>query len=168
MKPADRQKMCSNCEGRIPFDAAVCPYCHINQAEKLLNDSLSQPPTFKQASSQDALASLYPPPYSSQRGASLPKEELVRKSEGFKEAVPAAKAASVAMSSEEEEDIKSGFWPLFTMSLGSIMGTIGLLQFFFSENGVLRLEWSAEYWFIYCLAAIPLIYFGLRKLKDLK
>ena len=66
------------------------------------------------------------------------------------------------------EAAQSSFWPIFMLSIGANLLVIGLLQLFFSDNGILRLEWNSSRWYIYCLAALPLCYFGLQKAKELK
>jgi hypothetical protein len=58
---------------------------------------------------------------------------------------------------------KSSFWPLLLLSVGANLLVLGLLQFFFSDNGQLMLQWDSSYWFIYCLAALPLFYVGFKK-----
>ena len=62
---------------------------------------------------------------------------------------------------------KSGFWPLLLLSIGANLLVIGLLQLFFSDGGLLTLEWDSSYWFVYCLGALPLCYFGYKKAKNL-
>ena len=63
---------------------------------------------------------------------------------------------------------KNSFWPILLLSIGTNLLTLGLLQLFFSDNGFLRLEWDSSYWFVYCLAALPLFFFGFKKANVLK
>ncbi len=174
MKPTDRQKMCSNCDGRIAFEAAVCPYCGAEQAES--SDS-AQMQLFKHQSLQESLTSLYSPPYS-QRSTTYGTEEsepVKKKTETFKEVKTVTSglgATTMQMNTAEAEssEVKSQnpLMPILLLSVGSNLCLLGLLQFFFSESGFLKLEWDASYWFIYCLIALPMLYFGIKKAGNFK
>ena len=127
MKPIDRQKMCPNCDGRIPFDAPQCPYCFTPTPVEPKSDSFS---------------ALYTPP-------SKPVAESV--------AAPAEKT---------ENPETSAFLPLLMLTLAGNLLTVGLLQFFFSDHGVVRLEMNGSYWFLMVLVSIPLFYYGFKKVSS--
>lgn len=174
MKPADKQKMCSNCDGRISHEAIVCPYCGTEQADTSSTNAF-QAPLFKNQSLQDSLTSLYTPPYSQKAPAYAVEEPVKKKAEPFREArtekksfvTPQPQAASfnTPETTEESPVSKNSLIPILMLSLGGNLFLLGLLQFFFSSSGLLRLEWDASYWFIYCLLSLPLAYFGIKKLK---
>ncbi len=71
---------------------------------------------------------------------------------------------------EEQQfaDDKTSFWPILFLSIGANLLMLGLLQLFFSDQGFLRLEWDSSYWFVYCLAALPLVFLGYKKATQLK
>ncbi len=180
MKPADKQKMCSNCDGRIPYDAQTCPYCAAEQADVEESNSF-QAPLFKNQTLQESLASLYTPPYGG-RGPAAPEAEEKpapkKKKEAFKEVSQEKKSytqpasfggTSIPMNTmeEEEETGKSPLMPILALSVGANLLTLGLLQLLFSDGGFLRLEWNASYWFIYTLLSLPLFYFGYKKATKL-
>ncbi len=73
-------------------------------------------------------------------------------------------------SEESNEPVQgqNALMPILFLSIGSNLCLLGLLQFFFSEGGFLKLEWDASYWFVYCLIALPLIYFGIKKAGNFK
>ncbi len=143
MKPVERQKMCPNCDGRIPQEATQCPYCFA----QLHNDPYSKGAA---PSSTDPLSALYPPPYSA-------------------EAKPSSKSSALPDSSTATPASESvPFWSILMLALGSNLLTLGILQFFFSDHGVLRLEINASYWFLMVLVAAPLIFFGLKSLSSKK
>lgn len=146
MKPADRQKICPNCDGRIAYDAAQCTYCFA----ALPSDSSSSK-LFSSSPSQDNLSALYTPPYSTK--AEEPK--LTSK------AAPIYAEKDTAIAETETSNTKS-FLPLLFLSLGGNLFTLGILQFFFSDHGVLRLEINGSYWFLMLLVSLPLIYLGLK------
>lgn len=149
MKPADRQKMCPNCDGRIPYEATQCPYCF---ATMQLDAAKNQ--TF-----QDSLTSLYSPPYSSKAGTLFSNEE---KQSSSKEPLAAA-----AVEKEEGEENKS-FWPILFLSLAGNLFVLGVLQFFFSEEGMVKLEINGSYWFLFILLSLPFFFFGWKKLNPLE
>nr|NGX47902.1 hypothetical protein [Chlamydiota bacterium] len=66
MKSMDQEKMCISCDGRIPFDAEVCPYCASKQSGAGMQNSF-QAPIFQNQSLEDSLTSLYTPPYQGKR-----------------------------------------------------------------------------------------------------
>jgi len=183
MLPKDRQKMCTNCDGRIPLDAEVCPYCAAD-VKGLLAPAFSVKELHHQTL-QDSLTSVYTPPYakhSNSLSQSSEKKEVFHfnKAEPLKEPMvekrfnpitpplgsPTIPIESAADSNEEQT--KNGFWPLLLLSIGTNLLTLGLLQLFFSDNGFLRLEWDSHYWYVYCLAALPLFFFGFKKANVLK
>ena len=184
MNPKDRQKMCTSCDGRIPYDNAICPYCAseqnsavapVNQVKELHHQSL-----------QDSLTSLYSPPYSGKSaGLMSPQAEKkdipnINKFESLKEPMAEKRfnnsssvlgIPTIPVDASEEHhasEDKSSFWPILLLSIGANLLTLGLIQLFFSDNGFLRLEWNSSYWFAYCLAALPLFFFGFRKANTMK
>jgi hypothetical protein len=171
MKPTDRQKMCSHCDGRVPFEASECPYCGHEFPEE--SKASSQTPLFKNQSLQESLASLYTPPYN-QSKTPLKSPPLQKKPiEMSREPTPihplAAGSTTIAATADNEsnEVAKKSFWSLFALIVGGNLFILGLLQLFFSEEGVLRLEWDGSFWYLYCLISLPLFYFGYKKAKEL-
>lgn len=152
MKPADRQKMCPNCDGRVAYDATQCPYCFATlQVEASAQGSL-----FKNQSFQDSLTNLYTPPYSK-------KAEPEEKKTVAKTSEP--KAIADVMEKEEAHDNK-GFWPILLLSIAGNLFTLGVLQFFFADQGAVKLEVNGSYWFLFILLSLPLFYFGLKQAKE--
>jgi len=156
MKQNDRQKLCSSCEGRIPLDANLCPYCSAEQGSSAY---------LHHKSIQESLTSLYPPPYSAKK-EQKPQEPMAEKK--FQTAspiltTPLSHTPVEAPTTQNEE--KSSFWPLLFLSIGANLLVIGLLQLFFSDNGLLTLQWKSKHWFIYCLSALPLFYLGFKKVN---
>lgn len=154
MKPADRQKMCPNCDGRVAYDATQCPYCFATlQVEGAVQGSL-----FKHQTLQDSLTNLYAPPYGAR-----PAEPTEEKKMSPKTPEPTVAAAS--MEKEEASDNKN-FWPILFLSLAGNLFTLGVLQFFFSEQGLVKLEVNGSYWFLFILLSFPLFYFGFKQAKE--
>ena len=103
MKPTERQKLCTSCEGRIPLDANQCPYCAVEQ-------STSGQAYLHHKTIQESLTSLYPPPY-----ATKADKESTAAEKKFQQAAAVTHASisldQIAQSNSAEE--KSCFWSLF-------------------------------------------------------
>ena len=141
MKPVERQKMCPNCDGRIPQESTQCPYCFAQLSADSSNSKNTTPVT-------DPLSALYPPPYTTEAKITAKAVDPVSQVETASDSIP--------------------FWSILMLALGSNLLTLGILQFFFSDRGVLRLEMNASYWFLMVIVSIPLIYFGLKNLASKK
>ena len=173
MKPVDKQKMCSNCDGRISHEAIVCPYCGTEQQDTSHTNAF-QAPLFKNQSLQDSLTSLYTPPYTQKAPAYAVEEPVKKKAEPLRSprvekpilSQPQTTTFAAPETEENSSAAKNSLIPILMLSFGGNLFLLGLLQFFFSSNGTLRLEWDASYWFIYCLLSLPLGYFGFKKLKN--
>jgi len=161
MKVNERQKMCATCDGRIPVDANRCPYCAAEQTQVYLQHK----------SIQDSLTSLYPPPYAAKNPPQ--QKEAMSKTTYTQESMldkPFLHINSSTRPSHEESTEKTkeeiaSFWPILLLSIAANLFVVGLLQLFFSDQGLLTLQWQSRYWFIYCAAALPLFYFGFRRLR---
>lgn len=145
MKTVERQKICSNCDGRIPQDAVQCPYCFTPQQNSLDNSSSKS----YGAPVQENF--LYSPPYSTPK----PPETSYSKT-------PEAQEAALKVSEP------ASFWPILLLTVGGNLFTLGILQFLFSDHGVVHLEINGSYWFLMVLVSLPLFYFGLKNINTTK
>jgi hypothetical protein len=155
MKPVDRQKICPNCDGRVSYDATQCTYCFAalqvdNSAPKIFTPPTPQTP-------QETLSTLYSPPYSSKPTS----DSFASRTAPKTTPIYAEKDGSALIDRTEASEAKS-FWPLLSLVIGGNLLTLGILQFFFSDHGMVRLEINGSYWFLMLLASLPLFYFGLR------
>lgn len=173
MKTEEREKLCVACEGRIPLDAEVCPYCASKQSGAGMRNSF-QAPLFQHQSLEDSLTSLYTPPYQGKRPQfeldSIPEQPEAAEEEPslYKQVTerPNMDPLLDALPDEAESvPRQNALLPTTLLIAGANFGIIGLMQLFFSKNGVLQLEWDANYWFFYCIFSLPLLYFGFKKLK---
>ena len=156
MKPIDRQKMCTNCDGRIPLDVYQCPYCFM----QLPVENQNQGGLFKQQNNSENASSLYPPPYATKFSADHEEKKGM-----YKTVSASVDKDPVASLNQLESEEKQVFWPILLLSLAGNLLTLGLLQFFFSERGVVHLEISASYWFLLILLSVPLFYLGFKQTK---
>lgn len=160
MKGTKREKICISCEGRIASDAEICPYCSTKQS----GSHSSQGLLFEKQSLQDSLTSLYTPPYQGKK----PQFSFVS-TEAKEDPSPFVwKEEKEEKNLPLENETKSGVWPILLLLSGVHFSLLGLAQLFFSKEGILQLEWNADYWFFYCLFGFPLLYIGYKKVKGLK
>ncbi|MBS0620728.1 MAG: hypothetical protein JSS61_04645 [Verrucomicrobia bacterium] len=168
MHPKDRQKMCTSCDGRIPYDADLCPYCRAEQKGAFALESTTQ---LHHQSLSESLSSLYTPPYSAKEKPLKHIEPTPPMQEKrFTTASPSLGAPSIPVPPSEEvqrEGHVGAFWPTLFLAVGSNLLVLGLLQLLFSHEGKLALEWDSSYWFVYCLSALPLVLFGYKKASTL-
>ena len=183
MKQMDRTKVCWNCEADVNYEATYCPFCGTD----LLTSSAESAPQlpkqdtkFSDQTLQESLASLYKPPYSvrNRQGFGVPDE---REEVPFKQAEP-PKEDPLFQSYEqiepqqtlvheekvEEEEVtrRGNILPLLFLMIGAHLFVLGTLLLFCSKDGFVTLEWTNRFWFVYCLMSFPLLYFGVRMLKD--
>jgi len=172
MKTPDKEKICINCEGRIPQNIEQCTYCGVDQK------SAQRAPIFQNQSLEDSLASLYTPPYQAKRPQFVQPQEPQEQPAQQQHAAPFYQEpsetvqmdpllGSAALEEEEVAPAKSALLPTILLFSGANVLFLGLMQLFFSKNGVLRLEWNAHYWFLYCIFAVPCLFLGYRKFKEL-
>ena len=140
MKPADRQKICPNCDGKVAYDTTQCPYCFATLRMENSPSPKSPPP-------QDSFSALYTPPYNTSKPA-----EAISPLYSEKEA------------SHEAANAQS-FWPILALTVGGNLLTLSILQLFFSDHGVVRLEINGSYWFLMLLVSLPLFYLGWKNLS---
>ena len=183
MKQLDRTKGCWNCEADVSYEATYCPFCGtdlLNSSSDATNQGSSQDTKFADQTIQESLASLYKPPYSvrNRQGLGVPDE---REESTFKEAEPPkeeslfqsyeqAEAQQEIVPEEKEVEVtkRGSILPLLFLMMGAHFFVLGTLLLFCSKEGVVTLEWSGRFWFVYCLIGLPLLYFGKRLLRSLK
>lgn len=177
MKSTEKQKMCIHCEGRIPIEAEICEYCASYQTDANVKNSF-QAPLFQNQTLEDSLTSLYTPPYQGKKpnfSQSPAKEEPMFSAHPqtpmYKDVAGQAPRnpfeGATVNTTEEESQQKNSLWPTLFLTTGIFAFVVGLMQCLFSKNGTLHLEWDTNYWFLYCLLGAPLLYFGIKKLREL-
>lgn len=166
MKPIDRNKMCTNCDGRVPFEAIVCPYCSADLSKAVETEIQRADPFSRNQAIQDSLTSLYAPPYKGKSGEQIKPTFRERMPPPAHHGGTSAAPGTIPRSEEEEKTSKNVLFAILSLSLGSLLFILGMLQVFCSESGTLCLEWNTKYWFVYLVAALPLLYLGYRKADE--
>lgn len=168
MKPSDRQKICSQCDGRVPIDATECFYCGMDLSKNMSNAAKNATPSH--ASLEQSLQGLYSPSQSSRakgqdaymRSSYTPPSQ---KLEPSKQPTFSHPHAPQVGQEEKKSTTPIDFWGILALCIGSNLLMLGLLQIILSENGMLRLEWSSSFWYLYCLLGAPAFFFGYKKLR---
>lgn len=175
------KQICWYCEGSVSAEALQCCFCGSELNKENKNSSLTETASSDSSSTStepaietpldESLARLYKPPY------------LIR--ERFASPAPIEKTDHTTHSTTttpdkiEEEEVfdvtsapdemgNSDALSLLLLSLGVFLITLGLLLFFFAEEGSVTLQWNTNYWFLYCFLALPALYFGFRYLGKIE
>ena len=194
MKQIDRIKVCWNCKADVSNQATYCPFCGTDLLTSSSTPTKEPMPPkdhkFASQSLQESLASLYKPPYSvrNKQGLGVPDErEEASLSESDHEnenplfqsyeqmdleeaeaSPPVSPPPSIDELDQEDEGIahQGSILPLLFMMIGSHLFVLGALLLFCSKDGVVTLEWSSRFWFVYALLGFPLLFFGSKMLKS--
>lgn len=157
-----KQKLCWNCEARVDFGVENCPSCGVY---------LSSSPLLEQSTDQLPDNSYISPPYklvSNEEEQQVPDSPYTMASEEVQE--------------DEEEVVESEYtdakldipfkeWktemlPMSFLLGGSVFSLFGIVLLLFSDGGTLTLSWNGNYWYLYTLLGIPLLYFGWKSLEE--
>lgn len=174
------KQICWYCEGSVSIEALQCCFCgsELNKennnsplTETAVSNSNPTPSTESAIETplDESLARLYKPPYliRDRFASTSPREDN-----------PSHLTMVTPDKIEEEEifDVASGSdqignsdaLSLLLLSLGVFLLTLGLLLFFFAEEGSITLQWNTNYWFLYCFLALPALYFGFTYLGKIE
>lgn len=173
------KQICWYCEGNVSIEAQQCCFC----GSELSNENNQSTPAVETSeassnASQDSqmaidtpldesLARFYKPPYLIRERfsppAPLPKvDKTIHTNSELLNGIEKEETSDTLSLSDEVGN--SDAISLLLLSLGAFLLTLGLLLFFFAEEGYVTLQWNTNYWFIYCFLAFPALYFGFRYL----
>ncbi|MDP1608772.1 MAG: hypothetical protein Q8L98_05615 [Chlamydiales bacterium] len=158
MKPKKRQKLCCHCEGEIDLDVIVCPFCAADLREERSDQTRPVYPAafggVEKRQEQQTSDSLYPPSLSS-RIETLAEEAVVDEKLAGTDQKPSS------------EKLSRVICPTILFTLGIQLFVLGMFILLFSHKGIVLLKWDGTLWFLYVLAACPLLYLGYRFLSKL-
>ena len=158
MSDIERKKLCPYCEGTVDIDAMTCIYC----GSSLLMNCSSERVAAMQDPAAD-LTSQYQPPYSKSPYGYIDPTSSVPPYTEEEEKKKSSKKKAAKKESADKHYISS----MFLLSLGANLFALAWFIFFFSDHGVLTLEWKTKHWFLYFLTSMPCLYFGWQKLREL-
>lgn len=185
MVAKEKEKLCIQCEGRIPLHTDICPYCASDQNS---GRKSFHSPLFQHQSLQESLTSLYTPPYQGKvpqfdttapgaaprthpEPAAQEPSFSYEKTAQYKDVTPLysqepSGSNETTEPEEPTETTKSSLWPSLCLTLGTFLFLMGFMQMAFGQNGILRMEWNAKYWFFYLFFSIPCFFAGVKQLKN--
>ncbi len=150
MESTEKTRLCPYCEGSVPLGSPTCRFC----GSAFDNTKTPDKGAFRGRSAHMD----YTPPYS-------PPTENIHESVFYPEKDEKMYKVKESESTEEEE--KGHLIALTLLSCGSMLFTLSMFLFFFSEHGRVVLEWKSRYWSLYMILGAPMLYYGFKKLKQL-
>jgi len=183
MKQVDRTKVCWGCEADVSYEATYCLFCGADLLALPAETSSKSPKEdakFSDQTLQESLASLYKPPYSARScqglgivdemgGVSTQKHPSNQDSpiQPCEQLEPQNTLAAKGKEGGTEAVKKGNILPLLFLMAGAYLCVLGVLLLFCSKDGLVVLEWSNRFWFVYCTLSLPLLYFGVKMLKNI-
>ncbi len=142
-----KQKLCWNCEGSVARNLENCPFCGVYLNPEENSDAASE-----------ANDPFYVP--DPQASDAVPDAPYVPQ-------VSAAEAKSLVATTAANSVASSTIIAILCLSFGVIAALFALLLFFFSVDGKLTMQWEEDLWSLFAIAALPLLFFGWRRLNSL-
>lgn len=161
MKKEDKKtKLCWNCEGRIALELERCSYCGVSVQPLMIQGATDLRPLYsfdnRQTAAGATVALAPPAPYEVEK-----EEASAEDTEGSEAAVGSVVEPMRLLFCGE---VKHFVLPLVALQAGVVFLFFGLALYFFSTGQMLTLQWNSEAWYLYLLAALPLLFIGLRSL----
>jgi len=149
MSNEEKKKLCWNCEGSVLRSASNCPFCGVylhpeEEDTRSISKNLDPPYPNRET------AKIPISPYANHKNNSIAEEEK--------------EVANVAVN---KSGWKTVIAPLTFLLSGSVFFLFGFLMLLFSVDGWFTLQWNSDYWYIYLLISIPLLYFGWQTLENI-
>lgn len=140
MSGTTKKKICWNCEGNVSVHEENCPYCavYIGPAEPVEEEAVLTAPY--QMTQQEEV------PYAPYASHGRIDEQT-------------------ASSDEAPSDLKEMAISTALFSGGAIFFLFGLILLLFSQGGGVSLTWKSDYWYVYFLLSLPMLWFGWKKLQ---
>ncbi len=154
------QKLCWKCEKAVHVYALRCPYCrsdltHPVKREDFNENSASRPDLFQGSQSAPL------PPYALQDVEDSQEEEMSQEDEN-------SNNETSLKTHFKDPEFKTAFKALAFLLSGSVFILFALLLFLFSHDGYLTLKWKSQYWPIYFLLSLALLYWGWKALGEVQ
>lgn len=145
-----KKKLCWNCEGQVGFEEEHCPFCGVYLS--------STPMSGEEPSEVEEVPDA---PYSlteNQENGEVPTSPFANNSEEqvLTEQIPST-----------QEEFKKVAIPMGLLFGGSIFFLFGLVLFLFSSEGKFTLQWSADFWYVYSLLSVGMLFLGWKSLQAL-
>ena len=150
------KKLCWNCEGNVHFQASQCPFCGAGLGDSIAEENIPEAPYSAMSTNEEE--AIPAPPYTA--AASMPNENAW--DAATSEPIPPKKKVLF-----DTEATNVGI-PLVSLSLGGGLSLLGLvLAFFASDDGLVTLQWNANYALMYLIGGAGLLAYGWKALTQL-
>ena len=155
---SQKMRMCPFCEGTNPIDESSCKFCgsqfEVEKPKRQERVNHAHMPRDLGGNHQN---SNYQAPYS-------PSMAINEESVYYRE--------NDTTEDEEDEEAyeekeQGHIVSLTLLSTGFMLLTLSMLLLFFAEHGRVVLEWKSRYWSLYLLTGLPMVYYGIKKLRSL-
>ena len=138
MNNKNKTKMCWNCEGNVDIKAEKCPFCGVSTDVTPIPGT--QP---KKAQPAPAAVNKKAP-----AGFYQPKEEV--------------------QENPKENPFQATALAISALLLGTVLAIFSfMLALFSNSKGIFTLSWHGEWWYIYLVIALPLLWLGWRTASHL-
>lgn len=162
MSTAVKKKLCWNCEGNVSRQADNCPYCGVYLHRE--NDDAD----YEEDDDPEDLTPPYHPQPLSQEENTIPSAPYL--AQDSVQETPQIAETYIQKAAEPLLNLTGGWktvvLPLVFLLSGSVLLLFGTILSLFSQDGVLTLQWNGEYWFVYLLTSLPLLYLGWKTLQN--
>jgi hypothetical protein len=146
MSGTSKKKLCWNCETRVTLQQENCSFCgvYLSPSSDFENDYNILTPPYRNQNDDDKSDS-FESPYN-------PQDDNKEESSEFLNEM------------NDQVSVKLMMFTMIFLFLGSTFLLFSALMLIFSQNGVLTLSLSADYWYIYLGFAVPLLFLGWKGL----
>jgi hypothetical protein len=158
MSKKNDKRLCWNCEGNVSHHLSQCPYCGVD---------LTQPKEREESNVFQGFGS----PFQSAPDQNIPQPPYARTQ--TKDFIVTEEEWNTTLNQGKEESKEEDTAPTTKREIiafllimpGIVFFLFALALIFFSNKGVLTLQWNQNVAYFYFLGAIPLIYLGWRALR---
>ena len=152
------KRLCWNCEGNVSAHLEQCPYCGVDLAQPAAQGENSLFKGYGAAPFQHLHQDVPQPPYA--RG---PTQNFAISEEEWNTTLHEEKETKV-----EEERILTPKREMIAFLLlfpGIVFFLFGLALAFFSNDGILTLQWNQSFAYFYFFGAVPMLFLGWRAFR---
>lgn len=167
MNKKNDKKLCWNCDGSVSLQIDHCPYCGVDLTRE---NAIQETPSFSRK--QDPVSEQGPylghPFQRAYQEESIPPPPYANFENSAEEWVPKVQEEAPPQEQEEaapETSNKNDMIAFLLLLPGIVFFLFGLVLLFFSDDGVLTLEWNQSFAYFYFLGALPLLILGWRALR---
>ena len=154
MNAIPKKKLCWNCEGNVSVAEENCPYCGVSvRPPSLEGVSNNFTPPYQMAHTAKN-QTIPPSPYAPQ----IHEESKIEEE----------KENNQVSSSLPTGEFKNVLIPMLFLLAGSVFFLFGMVLLLFSQNGLFKLSWNGNLWYLYLLVSVPLLFIGWMALQKLK